>query len=192
MHLNNRKKDLFQKDKYVQDCLDSLVARLNAGNSDAADELVDSYYEQIYLLMRRLGHGHQVSEDLTQECFLQAWQHIGQLRSSKALKGWMYRIAVNISKQYFRRYKEKNSIGNTDEIQPIEDCQNKLENYEQLCLLKDALDMLPGKLKETIILHYIQHLTINEAAKAVGVANGTFKSRLNRALKKLRKQLNGK
>jgi len=57
---------------------DWLAAQLKAGNRAAAAELVDLYYEQIYLFMRRLGHSCQVSEDLTQASFLAAWQHIGQ------------------------------------------------------------------------------------------------------------------
>ena len=57
--------------------------------------------------MRRLGHSSQVSEDLTQESFLQAWQHIGQLRKDKALNSWLYRIANNVSRLYWRRHKGK-------------------------------------------------------------------------------------
>jgi RNA polymerase sigma-70 factor (ECF subfamily) len=52
--------------------------------------------------MRRLGHGRQLSEDLTQETFLRAWRHIGQLRNGKALEAWLYRIAGNVSKLYWR------------------------------------------------------------------------------------------
>jgi RNA polymerase sigma-70 factor (ECF subfamily) len=175
----------------VHESQDSLVARLSAGNRDAASELVDGYYQQIYLLMRRLGHGSQVSEDLTQECFLQAWQHIGQLRSSKALNSWLYRIAVNISKQYWRRYKGTKATieRDNDVLQNEKENQNITEQCEQLNRLKNAVSKLPLKLREAIALHYLQHLTIAEAAKAAGVAKGTFKSRLHRALKKLRKQV---
>ena len=74
---------------YLEKRRDSLAARLRAGDSTAATELVDIYYEQIYLFMRRLGHSRQASEDLTQESFLQAWHHIGQLRDGKALNSWL-------------------------------------------------------------------------------------------------------
>ena len=66
--------------------LDSLVRRLRAGDRTAAAELVDIYYKQIYFFMRRLGHDRQVSEDLTQESFLNAWHHIGQLRDGISTK----------------------------------------------------------------------------------------------------------
>ena len=63
----------------------SLLTQLRAASQSAARELVDIYHERIYLFLRRLGHSRQVSEDLTQESFIQAWEHIGQLRSPAAM-----------------------------------------------------------------------------------------------------------
>ena len=68
------------------------------------------------------------------------------------------------------------------------DC-GKMEHLEQLGRLKSAVVELPMKLRQSVVLHYMQHLTIAEAAEAAGVRQGTFKSRLNRALKVLRKQV---
>ncbi len=170
--------------------LDSLARRLRAGDHTAATELVDIYYKQIYLFMRRLGHDRQVSEDLTQESFLNAWRHIGQLRDGKALNGWLYRIAGNVSKLYWRRHKNKKtaafeSIDISDSTKAGLDI---VEHNEQLEKLKNAVARLPVKLRQTVVLHYMQQLTIAEAADAAGIREGTLKSRLNRALTTLRKQ----
>ena len=169
---------------------ESLTARLQAGERTAAVELVDKYYERIYMYMRRLGHSNEVSEDLTQECFLQAWKHIGQLRSSKALNSWLYRIAGNTSRLYWRRHKAGSdvNIGDIDIEASGEDDSSIVEHTEQLVRLRDAVGRLPLKLKQSVILHYMQHLTIAEASEALGIRKGTFKSRLNRALKALRKE----
>jgi len=169
----------------------SLVARLKAGDRAAAAELVDEYYRQIYLFMRRLGHDRQVSEDLTQESFFNAWHHIGQLRDGKALDSWLYRIAANVSKLYWRRHKHKEIVGIEllDMPDSAEDGHDRVGRYEQLDELKTAVDRLPFKLRETIVLHYMQQLTIAKAAEALGIKEGTFKSRLNRALKALRKDV---
>ena len=168
---------------------DLLAGRLKAGERAAAAELVDIYYEQIYLFMRRLGHSHQGSEDLTQETFLAAWSHIGQLGSGKALNGWLYRIAGNVSRHHLRRRKGKKPASIDGFDVPAGESEDKAEHYEQLRRLKKAVERLPMRLRQVVVLHYMQHLTICEAAEAAGVREGTFKSRLNRALKTLRKQV---
>jgi RNA polymerase sigma factor (sigma-70 family) len=167
----------------------SLVARLKAGDRAAAAELVDEYYQQIYLFMRKFGHDRQISEDLTQESFFNAWHHIGQLRDGKALDSWLYRIAANVSRLYWRKHKHKEVVGIEIIDVPDGDGYDGAGRYEQLEELQTAVGRLPAKLKETIVLHYMQHLTIANAAEALGVKEGTFKSRLNRALKALRKDV---
>ena len=190
-YLNNTQQNLDRDMQRESKKRDSLATRLRAGDRAAAVELVDEYYEQIYLFMRRLGHDRQASEDLTQESFFNAWHHIGQLKDGKALNGWLYRIASNVSKLHWRKHKHREVIG----IEGLErpghgrDEHEKIEYNEQLEQLKEAVEQLPMKLRETIILHYMQQLTIVEAAEVAGLNQGTFKSRLNRALKTLRKKV---
>lgn len=190
-YLNSTQQNLGKAKEQDVEKQDSLAARLRSGDRSAAAELVDRYYEQIYLFMRRLGHDRQASEDLTQEIFFNAWHHIGQLKDGKALNGWLYRIASNVSRLHWRRHKHKEIIGfeglETQQDETIE--YEKAEHKEQLENLKDAVNRLPMKLRETIILHYMQQLTITEAAEAANLNQGTFKSRLNRALKTLRKEI---
>jgi RNA polymerase sigma-70 factor (ECF subfamily) len=190
-YLINTKRNLDEDMEQHSDKRDSLAERLRNGDRSAAAELVDAYYEQIYLFMRRLGHDRQASEDLTQEIFFNAWHHIGQLKDGKALSGWLYRIASNVSRLHWRKHKHKEVIG-IEGIEMPRNCNQEaqtIEHYEQLEQLKDAVERLPMKLRETVILHYMQQLTITEAAEAAGLNQGTFKSRLNRALKTLRKEI---
>ncbi|MDD5326791.1 MAG: RNA polymerase sigma factor [Phycisphaerae bacterium] len=177
--------------EYSEQMSNSLAARLRAGNRAAAAELVDIYYRQIYIFMRRLGHDSQTSEDLTQDSFIHAWQHISQLKSGKTLNGWMYQIAANVSRLYWRRHKGGGAVNIDGMDLPAggESGNDKTANSEQVSRLKKAVAELPVKLKQAVVLHYLQHLTIAEAAEAVGVRNGTFKSRLNRALETLRSQV---
>jgi RNA polymerase sigma-70 factor (ECF subfamily) len=192
-HQTNKYGDANRREKYLEELRDSLSARLRAGDRAAAGEFVDMYNERIYLYMRRLGHNRQVSEDLTQKSFLQAWQHINQLKNGKALNSWLYRIASNVSKLHWRQHKGKESASiegiGIDVPENDEAGSDKVEHYEQLGRLKNAVASLPIKLRQSIVLHYMQQLTIAEAAEAAGVRQGTFKSRLNRALETLRKQI---
>jgi RNA polymerase sigma-70 factor (ECF subfamily) len=188
-HRIGRQQEVGKKGEELEKGRKSLIARLRAGNREAAAELVEIYYTQIYVYMRRLGHSCQVSEDLTQESFLQAWQHIGQLRNEKALKGWLYHIASNVSRLYWRRHKGKETAGMEGfDVPDDSESEERPGDYEQLERLKKAVGELPIKLRKAVVLHYMQHLTISEAAEAADVREGTFKSRLNRALRTLRKQ----
>lgn len=168
-----------------------LSARLRAGDRDAAAELVDVYYEQIYLFMRKLGHDRHASEDLTQDVFFSAWHHIGQLKDNKALNGWLYRIAANVSRLYWRRHRHDEVVGIEQIDLPAgrQAAAERAEHREQLERVRDAVAKLPVKLRETIVLHYMQQLTIAEAAEIADVRQGTFKSRLNRALRTLKKSI---
>jgi RNA polymerase sigma-70 factor (ECF subfamily) len=169
----------------------ALAGRLRQGERTAAEELVDRYYERIYLFMRAVGHDRQISEDLTQETFLRAWYHIGQLRNDKALNGWLFRIAGNVSRLYRRQLKDKGTV-NMDDIEPPAggiDGSQRAGEREQLDHVQQAVARLPWKLREAIVLHYVEQLTIAEAAEAAGIRQGTLKSRLNRGLDALRKEV---
>ncbi len=168
-----------------------LAGRLRHGEQAAAAEFVDRYYERIYLFMRAVGHDRQISEDLTQDTFLRAWYHIGQLRDGRALNGWLFRIAGNVSRLHRRRIKGKDTV-NLDDIEPPTAASEgplKAGQQEQLEQLKQAVARLPWKLREAVVLHYMEQLTIAEAAEAAGVHEGTLKSRLNRGLEALRKEV---
>ncbi len=169
----------------------TLAARLSKGERTAAEELVNRYYERIYLFMRAVGHNRQTSEDLTQETFLRAWYHIGQLRDGKALNGWLFRIASNASKLYHRRHQDRATV-DLDSIEPPASGMESSEragNREQMGRLHEAVARLPWKLREAIVLHYMEQLTISEAADAAGIRPGTLKSRLNRGLEALRNEV---
>jgi RNA polymerase sigma-70 factor (ECF subfamily) len=168
-----------------------LAGRLRRGEHAAATEFVDRYYERVYLFMRAVGHDRQISEDLTQETFLRAWYHIGQLRDGKALNGWLFRIAGNVSRVHRRRLKGKDTV-NLDGIEPPAggtDSVLQAGQQEQLEQLQQAVARLPWKLRQAVILHYMQQLTITEAADAAGIREGTLKSRLNRGLEALRNEV---
>jgi len=168
-----------------------LARRLRQGEQTAAGEFVDRYYERVYLFMRAIGHDRQISEDLTQETFLRAWHHIGQLRDGKALNGWLFRIAGNVSRLQRRRFKGKGTVS-IDGIEPAAagaDESLKVGQQEQLDQLQQAVARLPWKLRQAVVLHYMEQLTIAEAADAAGIREGTLKSRLNRGLEALRKEV---
>ncbi|MBP7051647.1 MAG: RNA polymerase sigma factor [Phycisphaerae bacterium] len=190
-HLNSAEATDVPSDVSREQDVATLAKRLRHGEQAAAVELVDHYYQRIFLFMRAVGHDRQISEDLTQETFLRAWRHIGQLRDGKALNGWLFRIAGNVSRLHRRRWKGKNSVSlDTIEPPPGEiDGSVTAGRQEQLDQVQQAVQRLPWKLRQAVVLHYMEQLTISEAADAAGIREGTLKSRLNRGLAALRKEV---
>jgi len=168
-----------------------LAKRLRQGEQAAATELVDRYYQRIYLFMRAVGHDRQISEDLTQETFIRAWRHIPQRREVKALNGWLFRIAGNMSRLHRRRLQGKDNVSIETVEPPTEGIDSSFQagQQEQRDLVRQAVQRLPWKLRQAVVLHYMEQLTIAEAADAAGVREGTLKSRLNRGLEALRKEV---
>ena len=169
----------------------ALARRLRHGDRTAAEELVDIYYARIFLFMRAMGHDTQISEDLTQETFMRAWNHIGQLREGKALAGWLFRIAGNVSRLYWRKHKHEGPVHGEHVDRPTGEADGlaRAGERELFARLHHEVMHLPWKLRQAIVLHYMDQLTIAEAAEAAQVLPGTFKSRLNRGLEALRKQI---
>ncbi len=175
------------KDDNLQSQATSLAQRLQRGDHRAAEELIDLYYKQIYLFMRRMGHSSHTSEDLTQDCFMQVWNHMGRLRDDRALNTWIYRIAANISKHYWRRHKTDVDINDISSAVVNPNATDKIDENEQLRQLGFAVLKLPRKLREVVILHYLQRFSIVDVAEILEMREGTVKSRLNRAIKALKK-----
>jgi len=122
---------------------------------------------------------------------MRVWYHIGQLRDGKALTGWLFRIAGNVSRLYWRRHKDTGPVGVEAGEPPanVRDSSQRAGEQEEFARLHEAVAALPWKLRQAIALHYLEQLTIAEAADAAGVRQGTLKSRLNRGLSALRNEM---
>lgn len=171
----------------------ALVQGLRHGEQQAAEILVDRFYRQIYLYLRELGLNKHLSEDLTQETFLRAWNSIAQLHDDNAVSAWLYRIASNAAREHWRREKtrhrlDQQEIGLSQAMQS--DGQgNQSDLKDQFEMLLEAVKTLSWKQRQAVVLHYLQEFTIAEAAEIAGVREGTLKSRLSRALDVLRGRL---
>ena len=175
--------------KPVLDSQEAFVRQVQKGDRQAYDMLIDRYYQPIYKFLRRTGHDRHISEDLTQQTFIKCFDCIGSLRKAQALSSWLYKIAANISRQWWRKNKKTAAVYLADFLDETEakKTPDSLEQLEQLELLNTAVQKLSWHLRQTIVLHYFQQLTIKETAEAINVSQATIKGRINRSLKKLRK-----
>ncbi len=180
------------------------IDRLRNGDGEAFDILITRYSGGIYSLLYRMTEDAEEARDLTQETFLSALKSIKSFRGEAELKTWLFRIALNHSRNRFRWWKRRKrsetvsldkpigegtaTIGDTiaDDGESPEQVVLRLERRERLM---KALTALPEIFRETIVLCDIEGLGYEETARTLNINIGTVKSRIARGRELLRKKL---
>jgi len=145
------------------------------------------------------------ARDLTQETFLSALKAIRSFRGEAELKTWLFRIALNHSRNRFRWWKRRKRSETDSLDKPLGDGTATLgdtlagngESPEQAVLrmerenrLMSTLNALPEIFREAIVLCDIEGLGYEEIARALNINVGTVKSRIARGREQMRKRLN--
>lgn len=174
-----------------------LIQGLKKKDAIAFEKFVEMYQKDIYNLSLRFLGNEQDALDITQELFIKVLKKIDTFEGNSKLSTWVYRITVNYCKDFVKKNRRRTHIsldkpiGNADGdfLNEIEDggptpqtiLEKKLENE----LLQNAIESLEGEQKEIIILRYINELSYSEIGEILKLPEGTIKSRLSRARKKL-------
>ena len=172
-----------------------LVARIQAGDRRAFEELLDSYETRVYRLALRFTGSISDAEDVTQEIFLGIYKGLTNFRGQSSLGTWIYRVAMNHCLEFRRKrklefipYDEELTLASTNWREDPYQSADKNELTERV---KEALKSLSPLHREVIVLHELQGMTYQEVAAALDVPVGTVKSRLSNAFRRLRELLGG-
>lgn len=169
-----------------------LVKAVQNGDMKAFEALFESYkgraIKTVYLMT---GH-KQMAEDIVQEAFTTCYLSIGKLRHPEYFKTWFFKL---LTRTAWRSMKKEKSLVPTDTIGELIEEAHLLKGtsgiekrYEYEALYEQILK-LDYTLQTTIILYYYNELTVKEIAKVMGCLEGTVKSRLYTARKKLKLHL---
>jgi RNA polymerase sigma-70 factor, ECF subfamily len=175
-----------------------LIRRIRDGEHELFHELVRPYERRVYSTAFAILRNEADAEDAAQEAVLKAFKHIRQFRSEARFSTWLIQITVNEARM--RRRKEHAEI-----MEPIVDLRDDEGNYtprdfadwreipsetlerrEVREQLMKALRDLGEKYREVFVLRDIQHLSIEETAKSLGISSSAVKTRLLRARLMLR------
>lgn len=182
------------------------VTRLQNGDPEAFDNLVTRYSADIYAVLFRITENAEEAADLTQETFLSALKAIRTFRGDSELKTWLFRIAVNHSRNRFRWWKRRKRESTISLDAPVRDSESPISEtlagdevsaeeivlrHEREAAIRGALMELPEIYRETIVLCDIEGLTYEEIAAALDINIGTVKSRIARGREELRRRLKG-
>lgn len=180
------------------------IENLKAGDAAAFDALVTRYAGEIYALLFRITEDAEEAGDLTQETFLSALKAIKKFRGEADLKTWLFRIAINESRNRFRWWKRRRREKTVSLDAPVGESEtsfgetfssgskNPEENLlqrEREDFLLSALNKLPESFREAVILCDVEGMSYEEIASVLGINLGTVKSRIARGREELRKRL---
>lgn len=153
-------------------------------------ELVKTNKENVKNIIRLITK--QDNEDLEQEVFIKVWKNSDKYDERGSFKSWINTIAKNVSKDYLKSAKYKNSINSTSDdlvLNTIKDSKILPEaralSGERQARIINAIEDLKPKFKEVIMLCEIWGYTYEEAAKKLKCPIGTIKSRIYNAKKEL-------
>lgn len=179
-----------------------LVQRLVARDEAAFNALVRMYEQRVFALLTRMTGSRAEAEDLAQEVFVQVFKAIGLFRGESKLSTWIYRIAVNLSKnrsKYLRvrHAGQQEQLDTLDERLPVAEASrgnvaptarpDELVAGRQLeRIVQQAILELEPSFRECLVLRDIEDLTYEEIATITGLPDGTVKSRIHRARAQLK------
>ena len=164
-----------------------LIEKVKKGNKMAFNFLMNKYYSRVYASLFSFTKSHEDSEDLTQMTFLKVWQQITTFRGDSAFFTWVYRIAINLAKNYvssanFKKQKINTSIEDADiEIKSFDNTELSLIHEQSLHEIRYFIDSLPESLRTAFTLREHDGLSYEEIGEITNTPIGTVRSRIFRA-----------
>jgi RNA polymerase sigma-70 factor (ECF subfamily) len=179
----------------------AVVAQARQGDATAFSELLRRYEGKIFRLALHITQNREDAEDVLQETFLKAYEHLDQFQGQSKFYTWIVRIAVNQALMKLRKRKSDRSVSLDDTIDTGEDTvareiagwdENPEQQYsrEELSrILGGAVDDLAPIYRAVFVLRDVDELSTEETADALGLSVPAVKSRLLRARLQLRDKL---
>ena len=168
-----------------------LVGAARGGDRQAFDELVRRTFVDTFTLARRLTGNEEDARDVVQDAYLRAWKGIGKFRGEAAFSTWLYRITANAASSNIQRRRRHRSVPFADDFEPVDTAAEQLvsqgaESAEVLDRISLALDDLPAKLRNVVVLKDVYGMSHEAIAEELGITVSAAKVRLHRARRKLR------
>jgi RNA polymerase sigma-70 factor (ECF subfamily) len=178
-----------------------LVSGAKAGDYAAFEELVNRYEKKIYRLGMNITGNPEDAEDVLQDTFLKAFEHLPEFREDSRFYTWIVRIAVNEALMKLRKRRSSKEVAFEEtedqdgEVQ-VRDYADWRPNPEQMLareemeqILRTAIQALPPGFRTVFYLRDVEGLATEETAQLLNLSTGAVKARLFRARLRLREEL---
>ncbi len=171
-----------------------LIDAARGGDRAAFEELVRRTYRDTFTLAHRLTGNEEDARDVAQDAYLRAWRGIGKFRGEAQFSTWLYRITANAAATHLRKRRRHRTESLDDVNEPAERRYDShpvamAEAGDLLERLSVAVDQLPPKLRQVVVLRDVYSLPHEAIAEELGITETAAKVRLHRARRKLREVL---
>jgi RNA polymerase sigma-70 factor (ECF subfamily) len=178
-----------------------LVDRARQGDPEAFSSLVTRYERRIYRMARQITQNDEDAEDVLQDTFLKAYEHLKSFQGQSKFYTWLTRIAVNESLMKLRKRKSDRTVSLDDNIETEEESivreiavwdgtpEDRYGQDELRAILDDAIRSLKPIFRTVFVLRDVEELSTEETAEMLGLSIAAVKSRLLRARLQLREKL---
>jgi RNA polymerase sigma-70 factor (ECF subfamily) len=170
-----------------------LIARAQAGDAAAFNELIKLYQKAVFNFALRLTNDHDDAFDVSQDAFIRAFNAINSFRGDASFSTWLFRITTNVFLDE-RKKRRAHPVSSLDEYitlnessveRQIEDHapgpEEILTDKERATTLNHAIQQLPDYQRAMVVMYHLEQKAYEEIAEILQVPIGTVKSRLNRA-----------
>jgi len=177
------------------------LARARAGDGEAFGQLVEHYERKIYRLAKRITQNDEDAEDVLQETFLKAYEHLPGFKGDSKFYTWIVRIAVNEALMKLRKRKGDRFVSLDEPIETGEEevkrevavwegnPEQQYSHEELQRILDEAVETLKPDFRTVFMLRDIEEMSTEETAETLGISVPAVKSRLLRARLALREKL---
>lgn len=169
-----------------------LILRAKAGEAKAFGALYDRYHAQIYRFVLLKSSNKEDAEDLTHQIFLKAYENVASYEDRGfPFSSWLYQIARNRLTDYYRTAKHEVSLEDTDPEYFVgtASVSNMVDMGIEMEKVKEAIGSLKPDYQDVVIMRFVEELSLQETAEAVGKTVGAIKLIQYRALQELKKKL---
>lgn len=165
------------------------------GNTAAFENLVKNYQSFICAITYSATGDVGKSEELAQETFFSAWRDLAQLKDLNKFRGWLSSIARNLIRNSFRS-QERDIMSKATSMDHVKDAGIRDSEpteiaitAERQAVVKQALQQIPTKYREPLVLFYRQEQSVKEVAKQLELSEEAVKQRLSRGRNMLKEQV---
>ncbi len=176
---------------------EEVVRRVRAGQTDLFEILMRRYNQRVYRLARAVLRSDAEAQDVAQEAWVRAYEHLDQFEGRAEFSTWLCRIAIHEAWARMRRSRRYETIEPhpTGEDREMKEAsvdpnpEGAAYGREVGLLVQEAVDALPEGYRTVFVLRQIEGLSTAETAECLELSEETVKTRLHRARSALRQQL---